>query len=181
MKISGIKPSDFEQVYRLFQSAQIKKQDSRFLSRGFYEYGLNEKNLAERLKNSYSFALKDSHDKILAYIISYKLNSISNEAMMCGEHQDSVLKKLKNQDIVYADQLFIKPELPVFIAGRLLDFWDYVMQNENIQKIVTAIPQKPWKNESSTRFALCRGFKRTDFVNDNDLEIGLFEKSYLKA
>jgi hypothetical protein len=182
MKISNIKSTDLEQVYGLFRSAQIRKQDlSKPVSRGFYEYDLTEKNLAERLKGGYSFALKDNNDKILAYILSYRMNSITDEAMMCGEHKDPVLQKLRNQDIVYADQLFIKPELPVFIAGRLMDFWDHVMQNENIQRIITAIPQKPWKNESSIRFALCRGFKRTDSVKDNDLELGLFEKPYLKG
>jgi len=181
MKIVNIRQSDFEQVYELFRSAQIRKQDlSKPVSRGFYEYDLKEQNLAERLKGGYSFALKDNHDKILAYMISYRMNSITDEAMICGEHKDLVLQKLKNQDIVYADQLFVRPELPVFIAGRLIDFWDYVMQNENVQRIVTAIPQKPWKNESSTRFALCRGFKREDSVNSNDVELGLFAKPYWK-
>jgi DNA-binding protein Fis len=180
MKVSNIKSSDFEQVYGLFSSAQIRKMDlSKHVSRGFYEYDLNERNLTERLKDSYSFALKDRQDKILAYFISYKTNSISKEAMMCGNHKDPILQKLKNQDAVYADQLFIRPELPVFIAGRLLDYWDYIIQNENIQKIFCAIPQKPWKNESSIRFALCRGFKRTDSVLDKGIELGLFEKPYL--
>jgi 6-pyruvoyltetrahydropterin/6-carboxytetrahydropterin synthase len=184
MKVSNIKSADFEQVYELFRSYQVRKKDlskSIVPSRGFYEYDLNEKNLAERLKGGYSFCLKDNHDKILAYMISYKTNSISDEAMMCGKHEDPVLQRLKNQDMVYIDQLFIKPELPVFTAGRLFDFWDYVMQNENVTRVAGAIPQKPWKNESSIRFVLCRGMKRTDLIKDKELELGLFEKSYLKG
>jgi 6-pyruvoyltetrahydropterin/6-carboxytetrahydropterin synthase len=183
MKVSNIRQSDFEQVYELFKSSQVRKKDlskSVVPSRGFYEYDLSERNLAERLKNDYSFCLKDNHDKIISYMISYKISSLSNEAMKCGNHNDPVLQKLKNQDMIYVDQLFIRPELPVFIAGRLFDYWDYVMQNENVRKVAGAIPQKPWKNESSMRFVLCRGLKRTDSIKGNNMELGLFEKSYLK-
>jgi len=184
MKVAGIKQSDFEQVYSLFKSSQVRKEDlSKPIvpSRGFYEYMLTERNLAERLKNDYSFCLKDNHGRILSYMISYKTNSMSDKAIKCGGHDDPVLRKLKNKDMVYIDQLFVRPELPVFIAGRLFDFWDCVMQNENIQRMVGAIPQKPWKNESSMRFISCRGFERTDSVKDGGIELGLFEKSYLRG
>jgi hypothetical protein len=69
------------------------------------------------------------------------------------------------------------PGLPAFIAGRFVDNWTHILQNANVPGIVTAIPQKPWKNEASTRFAIHRGFSRKGtIIEAGDLELGIFTK-----
>ena len=187
MKINRIQPADFEQIYELFLSAQIKKQDlSRTLipKAGFYEYHLNEQDFRNRLRdNSFSLSLKNNHGKILAYLIAYSLNSCSTKTILSESHVDPVLNRLKyaNKDLVYSDQFFVSPSLPIFIAGRLADAWDYIIQGENIPGVVAAIPQKPWKNEASTRFVLCRGFSRKEFLKSQEIELGLFVKPYCKV
>ena len=187
MKINRIQPADFEQLYELFLSAQVKKQDlsqTQTPKAGFYEYNLTEQDFKDRLRDtSLSLSLKDNHGRILAYLISYTLSSYNKRTILPEHHADSVLTRLKSADegLVYVDQFLMIPSLPVFVAGRLADAWDYIIQGENIPGAVAAIPQKPWKNEASTRFILCRGFSRGDSLRSQEVELGLFVKPYCKV
>lgn len=180
MKIRAIKPSKSERIYDLFSSVSVNREDLKrkdVPNSGFYEYPLTHEDISRRLdEQSFSLALEHRGD-ILAYIISYSLSFAR------ALPQDPVLQKLQdsNPKNAYLDQLFLKPGLPAFVAGRICDAWDHIAQGEKIPGAVCAIPQKPWRNEASTRLVIYRGFRRDALVGEGNIELGVFSKPYMLA
>ncbi len=184
MKVTNLRFRDAEEVFELFRSAQIGRKDLETgePSRGFFEYPLSFQDIEDRLRDPrFSFALRDNNGRILSYLLAYPLSSVRGHDAL-GQNEDPVIKIARQQspDFIYADQLFLSPQLPAFIAGRLFDMGDYVVQGERIPGALTAIPQSPWINRASTRFALARGFSRDGTVKSGEVELGLFSKPYWK-
>ncbi len=184
MKVTNVRFRDAEEVFELFKSAQIGRENlgTGEPSKGFFEYHLSFQDIEDRLRDPrFSFSLRDNNGRILAYLLAYPLSSV-NGSNALGQHVDPVIKiaRQQNPDFVYVDQVFIAPQLPAFVAGRLFDMGDYTVQRERIPGAITAIPQSPWVNQASTRFAIARGFSREGTVKSGEVELSLFSKPYWK-
>jgi len=179
MRIRQLKESDLGQVFDLFSSVSVTKRQveaNPVPKSGFYEYHLQEQDMKKRLDPSFSLALEDK-GRIVAYLIAYQLSRFHDLKQM----NDPVLERLAMADpkTVYVDQLFLSPGLPAYLAGRMVNVWDSQLPVGEVPMVTTAIPQKPWKNEASTRFAICRGYKRQSTVSSEGIELGLFTKPIL--
>jgi len=166
---------DTEKVYDAFMSVAISRTQENPPSHGFYDYPLTLDDFKARLYDSrFSIALED-RKKLLAYILAYPFHQTTD---MDIQH-DLVLSRLKApEETVYADQLFMKPGLPLFIAGRFFDTWTNLAWGYIPPGVVCAIPQKPWKNVPSTRFVLARGFNRQKIISSSGLELAVYAKPF---
>lgn len=181
MRVRQLRAEDAGRVYDLFNLSRVSREDlarDSVPKSGFYEYPHTAYEMGQKIAASeMSVALVDG-EKVLAYLLAYPIEAIPHLSL---DHEDPVLERLKGKGQVYADQFFLQHGLPVFLAGRLLDAWDDWVRSQGIAGVFGAIPQKPWRNISSTRFALCRGFSREGVVNAEGIELGLFHKPFLKV
>ena len=179
MLIRNIKPSDSEQVYENFISESIVKQDlsKKKPIRGFYEYPLSYDDISRRTDSPFSILIEQSGG-LIGYILAYDINYIQS---LSAYHQDSVHEKINifDRDVVYLDQLFINPNYSITLAARLVDTWENLIQKHKVPGVITAIPSYPWKNKSSTRIALARGYSRKNMVYGDKVILQLFAKPYL--
>lgn len=182
MQIRTIKLSDAERIYDLFRSAAVTREDLQrgvVPHSGFFEYPISERDLTAKLQEPQLSLMLEDGQRILAYIIAYDVNAIKNRLLPAGVN-DPVLVAMQNSNprMVYVDQLYMRPNMPAFVAGRLFDAWERIVQGERIPGAAGVVPQKPWRNETSTRFSLHRGFRRSGTVRDGSIEFGLFTKPY---
>ena len=175
MKTRNLSVDDAEKVYDAFRLVSIDRGQENAPDYGFYDYPLKVFDFEARLYDGrLSIALEDK-GKLVAYMLAYGFWQIPD--LDTGD--DLVLSRLKgDSELIYLDQLFMKPGLPAHVAGRLLDIWTNLALGYTRQGVVTAIPQKPWRNVPSTRFAIHRGFRRQRVVREGDLEIGIFTKPF---
>jgi len=157
-----MRATDLDQVFELFRGTSVSVNDVEKSNpkpkRGFYEYPMSINDLRRKMSDTTFSLLLEDRGRIVSYLLAYPAGQIQSSGMLTPGHKDLVLEKLQAIDprIVYADQLYVKPGLPTYVAGRVSDMFDYVAAGEQTPGIVTAIPQMPWMNQSSTRFALCR-------------------------
>src|SRR3989344_5642981 len=175
MNLRHLSIGDVGQVYDSFCSVSVSATQDRKPDYGFFEYNLSERDIKDRLALSMERELgMGLFDKVrmLAYVLAYPYSSGKNV-------KDEVLQNVVVQEnVVYCDQLFIKPSLPVFFASRMLDCWTYQAMTLGFLGVFCAIPQSPWKNFSSTRFAINQGFKRRGFVSGDKVNLGVFTKPF---
>ncbi len=176
MLIRHTRPADSPQIYEAFQAAQISAQDPRndVAKNGFFDYRLGYQDLAARVNTPFSFVLEQD-GRILSYILAYTLGQVNPQSA------DPVHHAIGRFDpgVVYLDQLFLESGCPLPLAARFLDTVDYVWRSERIPGVVTAIPEQPWKNVSSTRLALARGLTRRGIVERPTVTLGIYVKPYL--
>jgi hypothetical protein len=168
---------DAGRLFGAFQSVQVLPGQENAPDSGFYDYHLTEQDFKQRLFDPrLSIALEDRKDrKLLAYILAYPFYQIPNVDVS----HDAVLSQVRAPaDAIYVDQFFLSPGLPLHTAGRLVDVWTNHALGYTNEGVVTAIPQKPWKNNPSTRFAISRGFSRAGKVKQGDLELAVFTKPF---
>ena len=168
---------DAEKIHDAFRSVSINRNQERMPDYGFFEYPLSLDDFKARLYDSrLSIALEDGKRREpLAYVLAYPFWQIPD----LDTKNDLVLPRLKGHpELVYVDQFFMKPGLPAFIAGRLVDIWTTLAQGYTRQGTVCAIPQNPWKNIPSTRFAIDRGFSRQGVVKGKNIEFAIFGKPF---
>lgn len=166
---------DAEKVYDAFKSVAVARNQENAPDYGFFEYPLTKDDFTARLYDSRLSLVMEEKRSLIAYIIAYPFYEIKD----IDTKQDLVLPKLNvNSQAVYIDQFFMKPGFPLFMAGRFIDIWTNHAMGYQIPGTVCAIPQKPWKNIASTRFAVCRGFSRKGSVNDKGIEFGIFAKPF---
>lgn len=174
MLIRHTAPQDAPQIYEMFQAAQVSAQDPR-AKNGFFDYRLGFKDLAARVDTPFSLVVED-RGRILSYILAFSLRQIGSIS------HDPIHDAINQLDpsVVYLDQLSLQPGCPLPFVARFLDTVDYLFRSERVPGIVTAIPQQPWKNVSSTRLALARGFTRRGVVEEPNVTLGVYAKPYLK-
>jgi len=141
--------------------------------RGFYEYPLSFKDMAQRAGSPLSFVMEES-GRIRGYVLAYTVQQLSKEDPI---HQ---YVAMLDQSVVYLDQVFLHAQLPLPIAGRLFDVLDSLLQNEKVPGVVAAIPEHPWKNQSSVRMAYARGFSPRELITTEKVGLRLFTKPYLR-
>jgi hypothetical protein len=176
MHIRHVTSGDLDQIYSLFQERSITKKDIRKNPKtGFYEYPLTEEAMKVRLDEEFSLIL-DKNGKIECYIIAYPSNKIKD---ILKVKTDSVLEYLTNNlRGIYIDQIVLPENAPLHNAGQLMAAWHYIAHGEKIENVCAAIPEKPWFNLSSTRFAIAHGFKRIGAVSEPDVTLGMWKKEY---
>ena len=171
---------DVERMYELFQSAQVRKSDidrKVVPKRGFYDYNLTYEAFAARLAEKETSLVLRRGNEIIAYAITFPVSQI--QAIQKSQH-DVVLEEISGADpkAIYWDQLFIKDGLPIYYAGRLFESLTHILRAESVPALIAAIPQEPWQNTSSTKFALTHGFKQESKVNEEEMTLGLFTKPF---
>ncbi|MEK6927858.1 MAG: hypothetical protein AABX11_05490 [Nanoarchaeota archaeon] len=174
MILRHLTPQDSGQVFDAFCSASVMEPQGRTQEYGFYEYHLEQEDIRNRLELSehghLSVGLFGNRKDLLAYTIAYNFH-------VGRQIKDEVLQNVNvPETAIYCDQVFLNPRLPAFLAGRLTDYLTQSAQQLGVPGIFCAIPQSPWKNVSSTRFALHRGFKRRGFVSTEKTNLGIFTK-----
>ena len=176
MIIRHTTPSDSDQIYDMFQAAQVSARDPARdrIKNGFFEYRLRYGDIATRVDSPFSFVAQDN-GRIISYLLAYQLGKrapVSN---------DPVLDSVRHWDasVVYIDQLFLQPDAPLPLVARFADTAEYVWRMEKVPGVVTAIPVQPWRNVSSARLALARGFTRAGVVQDPKLTLAVYSKPYL--
>ena len=179
MQARSIKPEDREQLYKIFESRKIKSADlhsQRIPRSGFFEYNLSYDEFVERTQSPLSLVLQNDRGKILAYIAGYPVSHIRNIS-----NPDIIHRRLEefNDKCAYLDQLCLEKGVPTHIAMRLFDKWDFIAQSDGAQKAYTAIPINPWKNTSSERVAIYRGFRRIETIEGDGVSLSLFEKPFM--
>ncbi len=173
---------DIERMYELFLSAQVSKSEltkKNVAKRGFFEYDLSYEAFASRVAEKEANLILERNNEIIAYTIALPISQIPSIQKI---QHDQVLEDIKhaNPKTIYWDQLFLKPNLPIYFAGRLFETMNHKFVNENVPAIIGAIPQDPWQNISSTRFVLAHGFKRESNVKEGEITLGLFTKPFWK-
>ncbi len=176
MIIRHVKSSDLDQMYTLFLDRSITKKDiPKNPKNGFYEYPLTEEAMKVRLDEGFSLIL-DKNGKIECYILAYPSNKI-NEILKVKN--DSVLEHLANNlNGIYWDQIVLPKNVPLTYAGQLVGAWHHIVHGEKIETVCAAIPEKPWYNMSSSRFAIAHGFKRIGAVSEPEVTLGIWKKEY---
>ncbi|MDO8563980.1 MAG: hypothetical protein Q7R87_03145 [Nanoarchaeota archaeon] len=174
MKLRHLVASDASQIYDTFRSVAVMEAQGRKRDYGFYEYPLEEQDIKSRLElarhKNLGVGLFSDERKLLAYTLAYP-------SSLGAGLEDDVLRNVSlSSEHIYFDQLFMRPSLPAFFVGRLADYWTKLAQDQNFSGVFCAIPQEPWKNVSSTRFAIHRGFNRRGFVSSNNVNLGIFTK-----
>ena len=170
---------DAKRVHEAFRSVSISHTAEHPPDYGFCDYPLTLGDFKARLYDSrLSIALEDRQAgkrQLLAYLLAYPFHQVAD----LDTSHDAVLEDIHaHPEVIYFDQLYMKPGLPLHIAGRLLDTWTNLAWGSTRQGVVAAVPQKPWKNVPSTRFIISRGFKREGVVKQGDLELGVFTKPF---
>jgi len=174
MRVRSARPHDAEQIYSLFRSVSIGEKDLvRRPKRGFYDYPLGFSDIAERADSPFSVVLENK-GQIVAYILAYDLKHLPRG------YDDPVHAAFRGVDesVVYADQLYVHPRYPIGIAGRLTDSWDALVRAEKVPGVVTAVPVQPWKNQSSFRFLLARGYSPQGGVHSGNIVLRVFAKPF---
>lgn len=178
MIIKHTKQSDSEQIFELFKQNAVYQSDlgEKVPKRGFFEYHLGYDDIEARVNMSFSIKWVDK-TRIIGYILAYSLKDLDKIG-----HQDPVHNHLLNldKDVVYIDQLCINPNYPITLGARLGDSFEYMLRMEKVPGVVTAVPESPWKNHSSTRLVLMKGFSRKGLVKTQNVSLRLFVKPYLK-
>jgi hypothetical protein len=176
MIIRHVRVNDIDQIYSLFRERSITKKDiPKSPKTGFYEYPLTEEAMKVRLDEEFSLIL-DKNGKIECYILAYPFNKI-NEILKVKT--DSVLEHLaKNLKGIYIDQIVLPADAPLHNAGQLMGAWHHIIHGEEIKDVCAAIPEKPWYNSTSARFAIAHGFKRIDAVSEPEVTLGIWKKEY---
>jgi len=178
MIFRNAKPSDVDQLFDCFQSVSIRERDLRedIPSNGFFEYPLSFDAFAVRATSPLTLVCEDKC-KIIAYMISYPLSYALDEGI-----RDPVIKALSSVDpqIVYHDQLFKRPDIPLFIAGRLFHTMDVIAEKEGALGVIGAIPTKPWINIDSTRLVAYQGMIQRGTVVEDNVTLGLYIKPFVK-
>lgn len=179
MIIRRPKTSDNEQIFKCFTKAQITRAEaiSGNPKTGFLDYPLSFPELSERVIDEFSLVLEEK-GRVIGYVIAYRIGDIS---LLNSGKTDTIHQRIRKlpANIVYVDQLYLNPRLPVFVLGRSTDTWEHSLRSSNIPAVITAIPQNPWQNRSSTRFVLARGFSKESSVEADEIRFDLFAKRYL--
>lgn len=173
MIITSPTSSHIEQIYELFMNAQVSRQNPT-PKNGFFEYDLSFDDVLERASSQFSLVLCNNQGKVMGYILAQDLDAIRRMRT-----SDPVYTRINFFDgrVVYVDQLFCNN---LTLTGRLTDAWEHMIRGEKAPGIITAIPEKPWQNQSSTRLAIERGFSRTGILVSTDkVDLRLFAKPYL--
>ncbi len=178
MIIRASRSRDSDQIFELFRKSSISRNGSRRTKRGFFEYPLRYEDIADRVNMPFSIVWENSRGRIVGYVLAYQIKDVP--ALIDG-YRDPVHETLArfDPDVVYVDQLCINPHYPVTLASRLEDTFEYRTRMERVPGVVGAIPESPWKNQSSTRLALARGFSRAGTVRTGECTLRLFAKPYL--
>lgn len=178
MRIKYLGVGDAGQVYDSFCSVAVAKGHEHTRNSGFYDYPLTEDDFRARLScRGLSISLEEQ-GKLIAYALAYPFSFVPD----LDVGHDAVLKRVSaDPRAVYFDQLFLKPGFPAFIQGRFIDVWTALAQEKNSAGVVTAIPQKPWKNVPSTRLAILAGFSRRATVSGGGIELGVFAKPFWRV
>ena len=166
--------ADAGKVYDAFRSVAVARGQENAPDYGFYDYPLTQEDFKQRLVDGrFSIGVEDGKNReLVAYVLAYSFEQVQD---MDTSH-DAILTQVRaDRKVVYLDQLYMKPGLPLHIAGRLIDAWETLLAPTN-PGIVTAIPQSPWKNVPSTRFSISRGLRRAGTVKDGELELAVFTK-----
>lgn len=179
-RIRNVDPRwDNERILDLFEKAQVSTGTNR--KRGFYEYHLTEQEMQRKISAcpELSLVLEDNRGQFLAYLLSYPLDRIDTHGLN-AVHEDPVLKKLARASpkVVYADQLCIAQDIPIFVGGRVADVWTNMIYGEKLNGSVCAIPSKPWENIASRRLTLARGYSRVGHVTEGELTLDIFAKPH---
>ena len=176
MRTRNLSVDDAEKLYDAFRSVAVRAGDVNPPKSGFYEYELTEDDFKARLFDArLSIALEDDRRKLLAYALAFPFYMIPD----LSSKDDIVFSKLKgDSELIYLDQFYTKPGVPAFLVGRILDTWTNLAWGYTRQGVATVIPQKPWKNKASTRFAIQRGFRREGVIKSGELELGVFAKPF---
>lgn len=180
MKVRPIRASDIDQTYERFSQTQINLDDTIRLATaksGFLEYPLTHQDLKTRAQSQFSFLLEDKSRRIICYMIGYPVRDI---ASFSSGHPDPVHAQLQKmeEDTVYVDHLFLEPGQPLHLVMRLVDTFDHIAQCEKVPEVISAIPYSPWRNRSSERIAVFRGFSRQGFIEEGKIRLALFKKPY---
>ncbi len=170
---------DASEMFDCFSSVSINGNPESLPEYGFYDYPLTRFDFQSRLEEGGECSLGlEEKGRLIAYVLAFPFCKTHNMNL----RGDLVLRSIQcPHDVVYLDQLFMKPGLPAHDIGRLLDTWTKVVQDNKPQGVVSAIPQKPWRNAASTRLAIHRGFRRVGKVGNEKLELGIWSKPLWRA
>jgi hypothetical protein len=178
MRVRLIRQTDIDQIFECFKAAQVRESDIKreTPASGFYEYNLSYNDISERAQTPFSLVLENSRGEILSYMIGYPVSYIRENI----SSPDPVHEKIRTleDDVVYADQVYLRKGLPLQIAMRLFDKWDFITQGEKTPLVIGAVPVFPWRNAASERMMIYRGFSRKGFVEEEKTRLALFEKPY---
>jgi len=171
MKIQTIKPNDAHEIYDSFMSAQVTRENCSGRKSGFYEYALSFEEMQKRVglsaQEGLGLTLRDNQ-RLLSYLIAYRRGQAQ-------QVDDEVLRAVSVDDkAIYADQFFISPGLPVYVAGRVLDSWNNLVYSREQRGLFSAVAWKPWRNLAAAKFNMCRGGKVSGFVREGDLSLAIF-------
>lgn len=187
-KIRNVRPQwDAERIIDLFRKSQVPRGYYN-AKRGFFDYSLPDQIMLDRIAAcpELSLVLENNRGELLAYLLAYTAKDIAVHGLN-QEYPDPVLQKLRgaNPKVVYVDQLCASPQVPAFVAGRLVDVWTSILygerfEGERLTGSVCAIPSKPWDNVASRRLAITRGYSRVGQVTDRKVSLDIFAKPNLK-
>jgi hypothetical protein len=180
MIIRHVRASDIEQMFDCFREAAIRTADltnPRAQKSGFFEYPLTFKQFRARAESPLTL-VGVRNGRIITYAISYSLKEA--KALQQRGMSDPVLDSLSDLDnsVIYHDQLYLQPGLPIYVGARMLHTATTQAQNEDSPGVIGATPQKPWKNVSATRLLAYHGFKRIGLVEEGLVSLGLFVKPF---
>ncbi len=174
MIIRTVREADIDEMYANFMVAQVSRANAETKRQGFFEYKLDYAEFRKRALQGLS-VLMQSQGKILAHVMAYPVS-------FAREHKgDAVFNRVAQfeDNTVYADQLCASPSLPLYVAGRLVDSWEYLVRNEGFNKTVAVVSERPWLNGASFGFMVSRGFKPGQVVNSGDVTLRMMSKPYL--